>query len=492
LAPAGICQIKFLLDNQNKGTHQVGVITNGYNDPLPLTVEYQVRTPGDKIDCAVGLPRVATANITWTGSEYTDCIVESCQLGSSVVDNECLLNTFNMTITQPPVNNGIINGPSSINYGEDATYTFVPQAGYQLVSWGGDCAGTDSQSNCELHNITSSKDIQVTVEAVPYNLAFNYAPYANEAQINHCSPIQVTVKDITGSNLNRNQNSEIQITGNSEIKLYSDASCGSMIDNTSNVYQLTLPAHSSNLTVYAKNIDGNMNAGVKNFNYLLMDSGQVIAANRNWLRAVSCKDALSRGFRKSDDSGTGDGIYEIDPDRSQFPAPFGASCDMTNGGWTVIPIEYTSQPNQRSGGTNYAQSLGFGEPSSGYNSTGEIKVRYLPDATAAELYVYVTGGDGSWNSGSMQLRAITANWAYNTVTWNNRPAVGGTVLQSLAMGGVKWYTFTTGMTSYLSLVKGAPSSYFGVNIPSSTAGDDVNMAGPTYSDPSKRPYTRFK
>lgn len=64
-------------------------------------------------------------------------------------------------------NNAIANGEISCpadgqyRYGDSPTCTAIPDAGYEIATWGGDCANIAQGNSCQFNNITTHKNISV-------------------------------------------------------------------------------------------------------------------------------------------------------------------------------------------------------------------------------------------------------------------------------------------------------------------------------------------
>lgn len=95
LNPNQSCKIVSKIITDNRGVYNFGLETTGYDSNKNINIQYQVRTPGDKIDCTAGLNNVALAEITWTGSEYSQCQIVSCESNHHVSSNVCEADVIN-------------------------------------------------------------------------------------------------------------------------------------------------------------------------------------------------------------------------------------------------------------------------------------------------------------------------------------------------------------------------------------------------------------
>lgn len=162
LNPNQSCQIRLTLDTSNLGTFSQS-LTAGINGGEELTqlFQYQVRQPGDKINCASQIDFADSAFITWTGVEYSGCIINECITGYHISDNQCDIDQFAMNVVTPLA--GEISGPSIVDYGSSATFTYTAGEGYVFDSWSGDCLGLGVGNSCLLENITAEKTISVVL-----------------------------------------------------------------------------------------------------------------------------------------------------------------------------------------------------------------------------------------------------------------------------------------------------------------------------------------
>lgn len=84
------CIIRTLIPTPIKGVFGGSITADINGDEKQFNLQWLVRAPGDKISCTNQIPFAQLANITWTGNNYTNCIVESCVDNYALVSNECL------------------------------------------------------------------------------------------------------------------------------------------------------------------------------------------------------------------------------------------------------------------------------------------------------------------------------------------------------------------------------------------------------------------
>lgn len=104
--------------------------------------------------------------------------------------------TYTVSATVLGGNGGSVSClPTSVTAGQDSTCYAVPYIGFQVQSWGGDCASAGNAAQCSLTNIQTDQVATVSFEAVPLP---TYAVSATVASGNgtvDCAPSPVTKGD---------------------------------------------------------------------------------------------------------------------------------------------------------------------------------------------------------------------------------------------------------------------------------------------------------
>jgi hypothetical protein len=329
LIPGGSCWVKVVVDTADRGVKSSGLSFNDQHYDL----SYVVRKPGDKIDCHAGLNLVETADITWDGSNYSSCVVETCAAEAHLGDNECLPNQLNFTVNTLAEGQGEISGPSSVDYGGMATFHYQPGEGYGLLNWGGDCAGTPQGADCVLENVTAPKSIAVTTETLPYHISSSYLPLLTDNQVGQCNPVQLSFTGIDNQAVHTSQDQALKLQlNNTNVVAYSDNTCTTALNTTNGglTYNFNLPAQSPQTTIYLKS---NTTEGVRNLEYQVVATGQTLGENRNFVYPLSCLDALNKKFYNQANLSMADGNYTIKPSGQ---SSYDVLCDQTSwgGGWT--------------------------------------------------------------------------------------------------------------------------------------------------------------
>lgn len=333
LIPGGNCSIKGVLKTTARDVY-TEVLTLNNQD---YSLSYIVRSPGDKIDCHAGLNLVETANITWNGNSYSGCTVEQCQTGAHISNNECLPDSFSISVSPLAEGTGTINGPTSVPYGGSANFNYFPGDGYSLLSWGGDCAGTPLNEDCVIHNITSPKNISVQLETLPHNISVSYAPLLADSQPNQCTPVTLSFTDINGQVVNNSfdQDLRMMLVNNTDLVGYSDSNCTSPLPAMSNntMYTFSLAAHTTQKTIYIKS---NANEGLKTIHWQIVTTPQTTLSQvRNYVYPVSCLDALNKKYYSGTNESLGDGTYTIKP-AGQSSYSVLCNQNIAGGGWTRV------------------------------------------------------------------------------------------------------------------------------------------------------------
>ena len=96
-----------------------------------------------------------------------------CATGYSLSGNNCVLNTYFVSLTQPSQGTLLsLSGSATVNHGDSRTITYTPLTGYVLSSWTGACSAIGIGNTCVLSNITENKSVGVSLScAVGYSLS---------------------------------------------------------------------------------------------------------------------------------------------------------------------------------------------------------------------------------------------------------------------------------------------------------------------------------
>lgn len=113
--------------------------------------------------------------LTWGGDcasagTNAQCSLTNIQANqTSTVSFELIpTNTFSVTATVVDGNYGTVSClPTSVLAGGNSTCYAVPQAGFQVKSWGGDCAAAGSNGQCALTKILADQVATVSFELIP-------------------------------------------------------------------------------------------------------------------------------------------------------------------------------------------------------------------------------------------------------------------------------------------------------------------------------------
>lgn len=349
LNPKSSCLMKLVASPRSKGVSSSPLILQGNNYNLQAVV----REPGDKIFCP--MDNALESYITWSGSNYSDCIIESCESTHHLLSNACDPN-----IISCPVDNGQgLQTWNGSNYGDCLLDTC--NTNYHEVS--GACIA-DSQI-CPIDN---GQGIQ----------SWDGASWS-ECLVDSCL-----------TNFHQEENSCIadlqpcDIDHGTGTKLWSGTEYGTCLVNTCDTNFHT----EDNLTCISNTKVCNIENGTgqQTWNGTDWNSCQLTACNTNFVNsgnnscnatlvtvgsykawadgtfAKSCNEYRNPGTGYSYIGSTGTGTYRIKPDAN--PA-FDVLCDQTtdNGGWTNISTSfgtYTNALEQINGG----MGISTGVPSS--------------------------------------------------------------------------------------------------------------------------------
>jgi hypothetical protein len=132
----------------------------------------------------------------WTGDCAAAGTSETCTLDniqadqSSTVSFETIpVTTYNVTATVATGNGGASCNPASVTAGGSSTCTAVPDTGWQVSGWTGDCAAAGTSETCTLDNIQSDQSSTVSFEEIPLNIVATVA--AGNGTVS-CDPASVT------------------------------------------------------------------------------------------------------------------------------------------------------------------------------------------------------------------------------------------------------------------------------------------------------------
>lgn len=183
LNPNGSCLIKLDLDTTSPGifSKELSSLING--SVVSHIFQYQVRTAGEKLNCSSQIPFAAVANLTWSGTQWSGCVVEQCEADYYISDNACILNNSVVCDNQEDSFGNII-GYGFLNFTENEGITCkikecVTEA-YALN--GGYCECTNPEG-C----FVSPEEINATLLSV--NEKLTLSDQENLTLINESAPI---------------------------------------------------------------------------------------------------------------------------------------------------------------------------------------------------------------------------------------------------------------------------------------------------------------
>ena len=100
--------------------------------------------------------------------------------------------SYNVTATVSGGNGSVSCTPASVTAGASSTCTAVPNAGYQVLSWGGDCATAGSAVQCTLNNVQAHKSATVSFVAAPPSTYSVSATVSSGSGSVSCTPASVS------------------------------------------------------------------------------------------------------------------------------------------------------------------------------------------------------------------------------------------------------------------------------------------------------------
>lgn len=139
-----------------------GTISNPYTGTVTFTQKL-----GDDEAYTVKV-RSAPDGQRCTFSNGSDEISGNIAATDVTLNLTCRAKTVYINYNPNPAN-GTLSCPNTGQslYGDSPTCTAAPDVGYEVDTWGGDCAGIASGQTCTFNNIDSDKNISVTFKAKP-------------------------------------------------------------------------------------------------------------------------------------------------------------------------------------------------------------------------------------------------------------------------------------------------------------------------------------
>lgn len=174
LRPNQMCRFILEIPTEQKGIFSSQILKD--NSPV-VAIQYQVRSPGDTIDCTDQLENAESALITWTGTNYTACEMQSCLPNYTIANNECLPNSISCDIDfgtgeQTWLGNGysecqVVSCQSDYHEFNNACdsdeISCIGTNGSGIRTWDGanygDCVLNSCESEYHLNNISNTCDL---------------------------------------------------------------------------------------------------------------------------------------------------------------------------------------------------------------------------------------------------------------------------------------------------------------------------------------------
>jgi hypothetical protein len=188
--PADGTNFDFSLDGGTLGEPILFQLADGESDTHILETGQYTVTETDANQMGPRLISCSDANGP-VGSQTGNTLTIDLQLHEAI---DCtFFNEPWYTVEAVAVGNGAVScSPTQVWKGERSTCTAVPDPGYQVTEWTGDCVGAGANTQCFLAKITKNQSSQVIFEAIPPS---TYTVTANVDQGNgsvSCSPNSVT------------------------------------------------------------------------------------------------------------------------------------------------------------------------------------------------------------------------------------------------------------------------------------------------------------
>lgn len=233
LIPNDYCRVKALIIPQIKGVFSNNIIASINQESHDYLIQGVVRTPGDQINCSSQIDFAETANITWNGLSYSNCVVEKCLEYYSLQDNQC--NYIMPTAQAISLNT---NEDVSLN-NQNITFTSITgQAQIEIVSLplNGTVSLIDGKINYTPHSNFNGVD------------SFSYRIFdGNEYSL----PADVTITIAGVNDAPQSQNLSISTNEDTAVSL---SLIGSDVENNSLSYEIVSGPTSGTLSGTAPNL----------------------------------------------------------------------------------------------------------------------------------------------------------------------------------------------------------------------------------------------
>jgi hypothetical protein len=246
----------------------------------------------------------------WAGNDWGACTVDTCNPNFHPDNNACVPDTRTIAITQPPVSQGSINGPTTVTYNTGATFTYTPAPGYGLTAWGGDCLG-QTGNTCILNNIITNKSVSVSAACKS-----GYALSGSS-----CVPtLALTAGNCTANPLFAYAPCTLSVSGGAgEVTL---STTYGTVNSATKQYIPNCVNNSGSATVTAKDADNNTSS--INLSVTCVYSG--------------CSEIKAKSY------GLTGGNFWVDMDGYATSNPLNVYCDMSNNSYTEI-FDLIRQPS---------------------------------------------------------------------------------------------------------------------------------------------------
>ncbi|NEV62685.1 InlB B-repeat-containing protein [Thiorhodococcus minor] len=156
---------------------------------------------GDSSSCDA-VPDAGYQVQAWTGACAATGANAHCALSNIQADRTSTVSFAAIPPSSYHVSASVVLGhgavsctPSTVNPGGTSTCTAVPDTGYQVASWGGDCSGWGTQTQCYLTKIKADKTSTVSFAPLPpANYSVSASVSAGNGHVS-CTPTTVTAGD---------------------------------------------------------------------------------------------------------------------------------------------------------------------------------------------------------------------------------------------------------------------------------------------------------
>lgn len=229
--PNQSCYLRAHLDPPVRGSFSTQIQADVDYQINSQSIQYTVRAPGDKIACTNEIENAQLANISWTGSEYSGCMVEECLSTHHIFENQCRINVIECSV---PHGSGTRTWSSNLQDYQECIVDSCESSSYEIVN-----------NSCEyVDPIASNLSFSLDEDTNLINQNFNFQTATGSATVEIVTPASSGLVTVVNNQFSYNPNNDFNGIDSFSYRVFD----GQVYSNTASVTLTINPINDAPLT----------------------------------------------------------------------------------------------------------------------------------------------------------------------------------------------------------------------------------------------------